>query len=151
MAACVDLRDVRLWRLSTELLNVHDGSGSRLSYTYVPELQVQFDSDEGGLIVLGAFELEIAAVASEEAKSGETDEPLAVANISFDLNALFEVEHTPEEAFTESELTAFGQTTGQFALYPYVRELVADITGRLGLPTLHMGVMRLDLQNREDD
>lgn len=34
------------------------------------------------------------------------------------------------------QLEAFGQTTGAFAIYPYVREMVHNLTSRFGLPVL---------------
>lgn len=42
---------------------------------------------------------------------------------------------------TEEELTAYAATTGRFALYPYIREYVYDLTGRLALPPLTLEIL----------
>ena len=100
--------------------------------------------------MLGNYSLKMTAVPIAHGEDGSDPaeaESEAVATIGFKLNALFTVEHEPDdEPFSES---AFGQTTGQFAHYPYARELVANATGRMGLTPLHMGVMRLHLETRD--
>lgn len=151
VAAHVDLRDVRLWSLEADLESVPDLDETRLSYGFNADVTVQHSAENAMLMVVGRFTLNMDAVRpepdpAEEAAEAEDD---SVATIAFNLNALFEVEVEPDEPFTESELSAFGQTTGQFALYPYARELVANLTGRMGLPALHMGVMRLNLETRD--
>jgi preprotein translocase subunit SecB len=155
VAACVDLRDIRVFELNAELNIVPDDDETKLSYTFNSDLQVQYDADQKLLIVFGTYALAVTArsiAPQSEVEDLEVDDPAEVATVNFNLNALFEVERTPdEEAFTQSELEAFGQTTGQFALYPYARELVSDVTGRMGLPALHMGVMRLHLDSRTGD
>lgn len=160
VAAHVDLRDVRMWGVQADLLNVPDGAAEdRLSYKFNADLQVQYSAESAMLLVLGAYSIEMRAVPDDdgdaeavestrgpdEDKAADEDE---VASLAFKLNALFSVEEEPDEPFTEGELTAFGQTTGQFALYPYAREFVADLSRRMGLPALHMGVMRLHLDSR---
>jgi hypothetical protein len=49
------------------------------------------------------------------------------------------------EELTTEEIDAYGATTVAYALYPYLRELVHDITGRFGLPVL-MPVFRVSPQ-----
>lgn len=150
VAACVDLRDIRVFGLAADLATIPDDDSSKMSYTFHSDLDVQYDKDQSLLIVFGNYELDVTAVSTvAQDDDVEADDPTEVATMKFNLNALFEVERTPDDDnFTESELTAFGETTGQFALYPYARELVANITGRMGLPALHMGVMRLHLDSR---
>ena len=138
-----------------------------MTYKFNADLQVQHSAEDSVLLVLGAYSLVMRALPADhpadeperddsdsdellaDQPEGDATEPVDVATFGFKLNALFVVEDEPDEPFTESELTAFGQTTGQFALYPYAREFVADLTGRMGLPPLHMGVMRLHLVSRE--
>lgn len=155
VAAHVDLRDVRLFALNGEL---HDmpNEGEGMVYKFDAALEVQHEPGEDLLIVFGNYRLDVRARSVEGSDSAEdvdmaeaVDEADGVATFTFNLNALFVVEVQPDEPFTESELDAFGQTTGQFALYPYARELVASLTARMGLPPLHMGVMRLNLESRE--
>lgn len=157
VAACVDLRDVRLWGVQADLSTVPDEREFRLSYSFDAGLEVQHSKDDAILLVLGTYALGVRAVpppneSEVDAAEPDADEATEVASISFKLNALFEVERVPEDQpFSDPELTAFGETTGQFALYPYAREFVASLTSRMGLPPLHMSVMRLHLESRTDD
>ena len=41
------------------------------------------------------------------------------------------------------ELNAYAISTGQYALYPYAREYISDLTMRLGLPPLTIGVLKI--------
>ena len=144
-----------MFELNAELDAVPDDDQTKMSYRFSSDLQVQYNPDQHLLIVFGTYALGVTAVsaASEsEDEDSEADGSDEIATVNFKLNALFQVERTPDgEAFTQSELEAFGQTTGQFALYPYARELVFDVTGRMGLPALHMGVMRVHLDSRTGD
>jgi len=156
VAACVDLRDIRLWGIEAKLENVPDVGEARLSYALNADLDVQHSQENSILLVLGTYTLNVEAVPPHEETAGAIEasdaENTPVASVNFRLNALFEVEREPkDEPFSEAELSAFGETTGQFALYPYARELVADMTGRMGLPPLHLGVMRLHLDSRNSD
>ena len=49
--------------------------------------------------------------------------------------------HDGDTPLEEDELTAHGATTAKFLLYPFIREYIHDITGRLGLPPLTIGVL----------
>jgi hypothetical protein len=155
VAAHVDLRDVRLFGVSADLEFVPNEDESRLGYRFNADVQIQHSSDEPVLLAFGTYSLNMTAVpwaeSEDDAEQSDEDDATAleVASIKFNLNALFELERKPEEPFTEAELAAFGQTTGQFALYPYAREFIADLVGRMGLPALHMGVMRLNLENQD--
>jgi preprotein translocase subunit SecB len=56
----------------------------------------------------------------------------------------------PEDAQAEqNEIEAFGSTTVLFTIHPYVRELVANISARAGLPPIMLGAMRLPLEISE--
>jgi hypothetical protein len=151
VAACVDLRDVRVFGLAADLHAVPDDDTTKLSYVFNSDLHVQYDQEQSLLIVFGAYALNVTAVPIDNSEDSDQEESDDVATINFNLNALFEVERVPDEPFSQSELEAFGETTGQFALYPYARELVSDVTGRMGLPALHMGVMRLHMNSRKGD
>ena len=150
VAACVDLRDIRVWGLKADLATVPDERETRLSYSFNADLQVQYNREDSILIVLGTYALGLKSVSSsQDAEVGAPDEigGTEVATINFRLNALFEVEREPEdEPFDESELTAFGQTTGNetggggFA----VRAGDSD-----ALLQAHQGVMRLSLDTRD--
>jgi hypothetical protein len=147
VAAHVDLKDVRLWGLQADLESVPNEQDTHLSYNFDADVQVQHHEDHPVLLVIGNYTMAMRAVPADA--EGDSDDGEEVASMSFNLNALFIVDREPDEPFTESELNAFGKTTGQVALYPYARELVANLTGRMGLPALHMGVMRLNLDSRD--
>lgn len=64
-----------------------------------------------------------------------------IANIQFTLAGLYSI---PEDVeFSDEEVAAFADTTGIFGLYPYAREYVQDVTGRLGLPPLTLGLYKI--------
>lgn len=170
VSACVNLLDVRLWSFHGELESFHDETRARLSYRFRSDVAVQHSDENAMVIVLGSYTLAMRALTVDDdihEPSGDVGEGLPadagadeddtnqssgvedVASVEFQLHALFEVDAVPDERFTDDELDAFGKTTGQFALYPYARELVANMTGRMGLPPLHLGVMRLDLESRD--
>jgi len=146
VAASVELNDVRLFSVEGDLRFLPDDEFSRLSYAFDAGVQVHYELDDEALLVIGDYSLTVRARATDEESDAE---PRDVASITFQMNALFMVDRTPAEPFEESELVAFGATTGQFALYPYARAFIADLTGRMGLPPLHVGVMRLNLDSKD--
>ncbi len=80
-----------------------------------------------------------------EAGEGDNDKRL-LALIAFVYAGLFVLDiDQDEDEPTAEELAAYASTTGHFALYPYVREFVQDLTGRLAFPPLTLRVLRLDL------
>lgn len=144
VAGGVELLDVRMVQSSAEHLGF-PVSGSPLSYDLDVQPTAHFDGDSQGLVVSIEFSLTMDQEAEEEGL-----ERRQIATISFTLVALFE---TPEEAnYGAEELESFGATTGIFCLYPYAREYVQDVTGRLGLPPLTLGVYRIsapdDIESR---
>lgn len=60
------------------------------------------------------------------------------------LGALFQFpdESEPGGQVTEDSLVAFGQTTAQLAVHPYLRSAVADLTARLGCPQVTLGLLK---------
>ncbi|MCM3264697.1 hypothetical protein M3765_11765 [Streptomyces thermoviolaceus] len=70
--------------------------------------------------------------------SGDKD----ALHISLQVGALFDFpeEGTPDGDASEEELAAFGRTTVQMAVYPYVRATVSDLAARTGC-----GPVTLDL------
>ncbi|MDB1088092.1 hypothetical protein PJ985_10995 [Streptomyces sp. ACA25] len=63
--------------------------------------------------------------------------------LKVNIGALFEfpAEHEPEGCITEENMVAFGQTTAQHAVHPYLRVAVSDLTSRLGCPRLTLGLL----------
>lgn len=78
--------------------------------------------------------------ADDEPDAEDPDE--SIATVEFEYAALFSCAmHDGDTPLEEDELTAYGATTAKFLLYPFIREYIHDITGRLGLPPLTIGVL----------
>lgn len=111
--------------------------GIPLSYNQDISPTVQVDLEQGLLVVEIAFALTITQEVDEE----EVD----VAEISSTLASLYEVTLRAEDSpVSEDESVAFGHTTGVLGLYPYWRELVYSVTGRMALPSLTLGVFQVE-------
>ncbi len=54
----------------------------------------------------------------------------------------FPAEEDPEGNVTEDSLVAFGQTTAQLAVHPYLRVAVSDLTARLGCPPVTLTLLK---------
>ncbi|MFF7544173.1 hypothetical protein ACFZCU_11135 [Streptomyces canus] len=65
--------------------------------------------------------------------------------ISLEIGALFEFpnEEEPGGDVSSEALAAFGRTTVQMAIHPYLRSAVADLTLRLGCPAVTLDLMSL--------
>lgn len=143
VAGGAELLDVRMVKSSAEHLGFPDG-GHPLEYDLDVSPMAHFNSETHALIVSTDFSL---TVNQEVESNGEGGEPTDIATVSFTLVALFD---TPEGATYEpDELESFGATTGVFSLYPYAREYVQDVTGRLGLPPLTLGVYRVPIPDQD--
>lgn len=145
VGAWSEVRDVRLFKVTSELAELPDESVG-LSYSLNSDISMQYLTDDGGLIVTGEYTVLVREGSVESTDGAEWDEQKTVLELAFTMAALFAVD-APEgqEPLEEDELDAFAKTTGQFALHPYAREFVADMTGRMGLPQLHIGMMKLHL------
>lgn len=151
VAGGADLRDVRLFGVAAKLETASvEGT---LSYGMTSDISFQTVGEPvTSLVVTGEYEVAIRdSVDSDEVQ--EDEDPSAVGDLKFSLAALFALpERDPDEdQFADSEYEAFAATTGQFALYPYAREFIADITSRMGLPALHVGVLRFGLDKPPGD
>jgi preprotein translocase subunit SecB len=113
-----------------------------------------YDPGDSFFVVQARYTLQIEH-ALESASEGESEEASAsasasehepLARVEFVYAALFELElRVGDEDPSEEELAAYASTTGHFALYPYVREYVQDVTGRLAFPPLTLRVLRINL------
>lgn len=64
---------------------------------------------------------------------------------SIELSVLYEI--AEDEAFSEEELVSFGRVSVLFTAYPYLRELLHNLTMRMGLPPLILDPMRAPLDS----
>ena len=147
VAACANLMDIRTFSVGANLETVPDGPGN-LGYDFEADVEVQWIEETSSLIVTGTYELQLTQVEHEEGSDNPTK--TKIADLEFKMAALYNVDEPNENhgPFRDDELDAFGDTTGQLALYPYAREFVSDLTNRMGLPTLHLGPLQLFTEDR---
>lgn len=141
VAARADIRDVRLMKSCAEITGL-PAADTTLTYDLDTGANVEYEPGSEAFVVRGNYCLSI--MPAQVASSQNDSEPGVIAKIEFEQAALFvfnlgEGDSPP----TPEELTAYAVTTGQFALYPYAREYIYDLTGRLGLPPLTVGVLAL--------
>lgn len=148
VSAAADLRDVRVFHVDSTLDRLT--AGGELGYTFEAELEVQYLTDTPAVIVDGTYDVVLSRVEATEDEDAEPREGERVASINIKLAALYTVDRIGGKApeFADSELDAFARTTGMLALHPYAREFIANLTSRMGLPTLHIATARIPLGNR---
>ena len=140
LAARTDIRDVRLLKSSAEIMRL-PVADPVLTYNLSSQATVEYEPGMESFVVRGIYNLSISAAPTESA--GEEEKDSTVAKVEFEHAALFVVDKGADDPPDAEELNAYAISTGQFALYPYVREYISDITGRLGLPPLTVGVLRM--------
>jgi hypothetical protein len=69
------------------------------------------------------------------------DDPPVAWQMEMELVASF-ITNPLIERFTEAQTAAFGRTTGLNAIHPFARELVHNMTGRLGYPPFTLELLR---------
>jgi hypothetical protein len=150
LAAITDIYDVRLMKTSAEIVNL-PADNPFLAYQLESESAVEYEPGTESFVVRGTYRVFISSGATAEALAGPEHHGSPVANIEFEQAALF-VMNMPDSADPPKpeELNAYAVSTGQFTLYPYVREYIADLTMRLGLPALTVGVLKMPAQSEEE-
>ncbi|NKE55359.1 SecB chaperone [Lentzea sp. PSKA42] len=146
IAARAEIRDVRLLESNAKLNRMP--AGDHMAYKLEKDPQVEYSEGDGFFVVTSYYSLLIAEAENEPAHEPpriEDGGENIVAKVEFKLAGLFELrmrdgDDTPQEG----ELTAYAWSMGNFALHPYAREYVSNITGRLGLPPLTINVLQLD-------
>lgn len=148
VAGCAELADVRLFSVTGNLSLPDTVRGLSYSLDVQVEYQTVGEDVISALIVTGNYRLAVNAAVED----GGEDDPTDVADLTFALAAMYILleQETKPITFDEAEFEAFANTTGQFALYPYAREFVATMTGRMGLPPLHLGTLRFDRDDPAD-
>jgi hypothetical protein len=142
IAARTEIRDVRLMKSSAEIMRI-PADNPFLAYDLASKAIVEHDAGSGSFVVRGTYRLSIRTAPSSIAESDSPRETSDIAKVEFEQAALFVIEMDGADPPSDEELNAYAVTTGQFALYPYVREYISDITCRLGLPALTVGVLRM--------
>jgi hypothetical protein len=153
VAARANLRDVRLFSVEAALDQLPEGA-QRLSYSFEVKIEVQHLPETATLLVDGRYALVVRNMEHEDAggesSQSEASERDHLAQLTFQLAALYSVDDDGA-GFPERELDAFGETTGLLTLHPYAREFVANMTGRMGLPALHLESVAISLDKRNSD
>lgn len=148
----VELRDIRTFALSAV---AHSLPEPNRYLRFDLEPAISYDLDEDVLVVQGEYALSIRETPRDaegldagelQAANSNDDNPI-IADLTFSLAALYTLRAPEGDTFSDDECYAFAQTTGQFALYPYVRQLVADLTTRLQFPPLTLPLFVLPLPN----
>lgn len=140
IAALTDIRGVRLLKSSAEIVSL-SGEQPFLAFDLNSDAAVEYDPGGDSFVVRSTYRLSITSSPTVDGDklSGLISD---VARIEFEHAALFVINMEGQEPPRPEELDAYAVTTGQFALYPYAREYISDLTTRLGLPTLTVGVLR---------
>lgn len=143
IAGHAELVDVRLFDANVKLTSPTFPGG--LSFKLDTDIEYQLlddDKDGPSVAVTGAYS--VTVFQSDDDGDGDA-ESMTVAEVSFQLAALFDLSDAEEgdEPYADDEVAAFATTTGQFLLYPYARGFVVDITSRMGIPPLHLPILKL--------
>jgi preprotein translocase subunit SecB len=151
LAARAEIADVRLLRSEVALQRQPD-----------PDRQLSYDIELGPAVdwneeLPHVFVVRIACrlkidIADDDEHENDIDEDITVATINFEYAALFNCDmREDDDPLTEEELYAYAHTTARFALYPYIREYVYDVTGRLAIPPLTIGVLARAMPSSNPD
>lgn len=147
VAGQAELRDIQVFKLVAELME-HPASGVALDYDLDTDPRCVTPDESNALIVEVSYDLLIRQPLErgDEADDQSDVENRDVARIELLLAALFDLPAHPDgRPYGEDEFRAFADTSGQFALYPYARQAITDMTTRLALPPLVLGMLKLDL------
>ncbi len=150
VGAWSEVNDVRVFRASSELVRMPVETG-HFRYDMGSGVTMQYLEQDASIIVTSDYSVSIRENAAEAADDGDADrEPFY--QLTFTLAALFIIS-VPNDAepLGQDELDAFARSTGQFAIHPYAREFIADMTGRAGLPALHVGLLKIHLDASDED
>lgn len=132
-----EIEDVRLVESKVDAPEFHD-PGKPLQFQFVSTPSVHYEDDAEAFVISVQYDLSVSQHSADEDDASE----VTVANVSFTYAALYS--KLIDDRFTDDALEAFAKTTGSFAVYPYAREYVQDVTGRLGLPPLTLGLFKID-------
>jgi preprotein translocase subunit SecB len=134
VGAVADLLDLRIRKIGAEL------------HRPAAEAPFSFNIDVTPSVSRNA---RLAAYSLVYQFSSKDNEDQLVLDGTVELSVLYELPADSE--FSDDELAAFGQISVLFTAYPYLREILHSLTGRMGLPPLILDVMRSPLDSKDDD
>lgn len=140
MAGGAELLDIRAVEIRSSLnAEAEGGSPYDVNVSIEPSFFTQpADEDDpaAGVLLLYSlwYDISLRPVGSE----------MTIADVGCRYNAAYH--WSDADTPSDEELRAFGETTVLLALYPYVRQLVHDITGRFNLDPLVMPLYKEPLK-----
>jgi len=138
VAGAANLLDIRMLSAKVDLEKV--APGDDLTFELDIQQKVEREEDADFFAVRGTFSVEIYEIP----ESDESDNPRSdVASVTFEYAALYGLSDLGDYAPTNEEFQAYAETAGTFALYPYAREFITNVTSRLGLPPLVIQTLKL--------
>lgn len=145
VAGRADLDSIRTVRLQAEILRDPEAATS-LAYDAAPDVSV--DTTE----TADAFTVTVDFGVTVHQHLVEGQPPEDVAKIALTLIAFYSLGSlgTEPETLADHEFQAFAESSGVFALYPYIRESIATLTARLGLPALTLPLLKTPLIEDKD-
>lgn len=149
VAGHADIRDVKATRLHAELVREAE-PGIPLAWEETPKVSFVKTDDDAYLVIDLTWDLDVR----QHVEGIELSDQEQVAELSVSLTSLYSLrpfeDDEQSEPFSDTELSAFAETSGKFALYPFVREAIHDLTGRLSLPPLTMPMLKIGLTPEPD-
>lgn len=124
----MELLDLRIRRLNAELHR--PAAEGPFSFT----LDVSASVSRADKLAVYSLEYEFS--------SRDSDDQL-VLDGQLALSVLYQLQSDSD--LDDDDLTAFGEVSVLFTAYPYLREILHTLTGRMGLPPLILDVMRSPL------
>jgi len=128
----VQIRDVRLIHCNCDQKPAAATKTNKRSYSIATSTDVQLDRDKGFIVVVAKFHFE----ASTGKKS---QEPVLTMDASFVLT--YQIDSF--EGLTQEGFKQFANLNGIYNAWPYWREFVQNMIGRMGLPPLTIPVFRI--------
>lgn len=151
VAGHAEIRDVKATQFHGELLQEAE-PGKPLSYEDSSTITFALSEDGGFLVVDLTWEMTIRQ--AEDDPSFKVADGERIAEILVALTSLYTIrpfDDEPDEPLSESELSAFAESSGKFALYPFVREAIHELTSRLSLPPLTLPMLKAGLTPQSTD
>lgn len=143
LTAITDVHDIRLMKSSAEIVRLPIANPV-LTYELTTDAAVEHEPGSQSFVVRGTYRVIIAAAAADADDAPSSKNPDAtIARIEFEQAGLFIMDMNGSAPPQVEELKAYAASTGQHALYPYVREYISDVTMRLGLPPLTVGILKM--------
>ncbi|MFL6162711.1 MAG: SecB chaperone [Jatrophihabitantaceae bacterium] len=147
LAARSEIRDIRMFRSSFELMGI-PLDDDQLNYTLeVSNDSIERNSANTAFVVRITYRLRLERSPHDDS---EEEKSVKIAKVKFTLAGFFQlVMREGDELPTEEEFEAYSVTTAAFALYPFAREYSYDVTHRMRLPPLTLGVFTQPITRQE--